>query len=296
MVRGLDVGYSHTKDNTGYCVRSACGRGMVSIGKKLVIDGIDYQVGVGSMTSEVDKVNSELNKVCTIYNLVQSTAKDLVLSVGLPIGQYAEQKERLKEQILAYNKCEVQYDGHRVPISISQVIVNPQGVSALYALDNFRWSGQCIVVDVGGLTVDCCLVEMSSSGIKVLDCDTWYTGMRTLYSEIIARTNNLFQLKLDNNYAEKLLREARIVVRGKCYTIEYLKPILAEYVNRLESELNLKYATETTPIYLVGGGAILLANSFQARFPDVHLVTNSQFANAIGYFRIANLLLGGEVQ
>ena len=287
MIKGLDVGYSHTKDNEGKIFRSAYTKESVAIGKKLMIDGINYQVGSGNMNSDVDKTDNEINKVCTIYNLLISDANDLILSVGLPIGQYKSQKDKLKHSILEYNKCEVVYDNKKFQVDIKEVLVNPQGISALYSMPNLKMDGECIIVDVGGLTIDTCLVEFSSMGSKIIKCDTWYYGMRTLYSDIVAETNNKFGTKLDNIYAETILKNGYIKIKNNAYQIDYLKPILQNYIDKIAEEIKLKYPHETCPIYLVGGGVALLYSPFEKRFHDINRITNSQFANAIGYHNIA---------
>lgn len=287
MIKGLDNGYSHTKDNEGRIFRSAYTKDYVTIGKKLTIDGVCYQVGSGCMTAEVDKTNSEINKVCTIYNLVLSgNTDDLILSVGLPIDQYKVQKEKLKESILGYNNCEVIYDDQNININIKDVLVNPQGISALYST-TANIKGKCIVIDIGGLTIDNCLVEFTPSGSKILKYDTLYKGMRTLYSDIVSETNNKFNMRQENIFAEELLKNGYLLKNGVQYKLDYLKPILQRYVDELYSEITLRYQTETTPIYLVGGGASFLYSPFVRRFGDVSIIGDSQFANAIGYHNIA---------
>lgn len=285
LIKGLDVGYSHTKDNNGRIFRSAYSTNDTSVvgSKKLTIDGKNYYIGSGKMTSEVDKTNTELNKVCTIYNIIMSDAKDLCVVAGLPIGQYEEQKVRLKESILGYNKCVVSYDNRPCSFKIHDVIVSPQGVSSLYTLKELL--GEYIVIDIGGLTIDPCLVEFTATSSQILKSDTWYKGMRTLYSSIIEIVNNRYGLKLDNSYAEKILLMG-LKVRGVQQDLSFLKPLLQDYIDILVEEIKLKYPTETTPMYLVGGGTDLLYNAFRKRFQDVNKIVNPQFANAIGYYNI----------
>lgn len=287
-VLGLDVGYSHTKDSELHNFRSAYTRDSVAIGKKLIIDGVNFQVGSGIMTSETDKTNAEINKVCTIYDLVCTNTQDVILSVGLPVAQYKVQKHKLKQSIMEYNKCQVQYDNREYKVQIKDVLVNPQGISSLYSLEGTRMDGEIIVVDIGGLTIDTSLIEFSTLGSKILKYDTWFKGIRTLYSDIISETNNTYGTKLENIYAETILKNGFIKVKGNVYKLDYLKPILQNYIDQITEELKLKYPYETCPFYLTGGGAGLLANSFAKRFNDVNCINNGQYANAIGYERIAN--------
>ena len=285
MIIGLDVGYSDTKDNNMRIFKSAYSRMDNSItgAKKLTIDGEDFYPTRGSMTSEVDKTNTKLNEVCTIYNIITSGAKDIYLVVGLPIGQYAEQKDKLKESILSYNKRTVLYDNKPCNFKIHDVIVSRQGVSSLYTLKELY--GEYIIIDIGGLTVDPCLVEFGNGSSQLIQCDTWYKGIRTLYSSVMELVNNKFNLKLDVSYGEKILRNG-LRIHGKEQDLSILKPLLQDYIDTLAEEIRLKYPCETVPIYLTGGGAELLYNPFKKRFNDVQKFTNPQFANAIGYYNM----------
>jgi plasmid segregation protein ParM len=285
VIKGLDVGYSYTKDNAGRIFKSAFSYYDQSVTgtKKLTIDGKDYYVGFGGMTCDVDKTNSEMNKVCTIYNIVTSGAKDILFILGLPIGQVKEQKEKLRESVYSYNKCNVQYDNKPYNFKIHDVYIGQQGVASLYTLKELY--GEYIVIDIGGFTIDSCLVEFGLDGSRILEKDTWYKGMRTLYSSIIGMVNNHFNLSLDVSYAEKILREG-LKIHGIPQDLSIIKPLLQEYVDYITNEIQIKYPSETVPIYLTGGGTDLLYKVLCKRFKDVHKIDNPQFANAIGYYNM----------
>lgn len=283
MLLGVDIGYDGTKDNRGHKFKSAFSRTDKSISgsKKLTINGADFYMGSGPMTSEVDKTNTELNMACLIYSIILNNAKDIYLATGLPIGQFDEQNERFRESIMAYNKCSVVYDGKPYPFRIHDALIGRQGVSSLYTLRDLY--GEYIVVDLGGLTVDPSLTEFDGASNKLTLFDTWYKGLRTIYSSIIEMVNNKYNLKLDVSYAEKILLRG-LNVNGKPQELSFLKPLWQDYIDDITEELKLKYPTETAPIYLTGGGAELLYNAFCKRFSDVHKINNPQFANAIGYY------------
>ncbi|HWT74330.1 MAG TPA: hypothetical protein VN258_06385 [Mobilitalea sp.] len=205
MLLGIDVGYDSTKDHRGNKFKSAISRTDKSItgGKKLSIDGKNYYPGIGTMTSEVDKTNTEINMVSLIYAFILNGAKDIYSVVGLPIGQYDEQRQRLFDSIMSYNKCKVEYDNKPYNFKIHDAIIARQGISSLYTLKDLY--GEYIVIDIGGLTVDPSLSEFTKDGAQLTQYDTWYKGIRTLYSSIIEAVNNKFGLKLGVNYAEKIL-------------------------------------------------------------------------------------------
>lgn len=286
MLLGVDVGYNDTKDNRGHKFRSSFSLTDKSISgaKKLTIDGKNYYVGMGAMTSEVDKTNTDINMACTIYSFIlNGYPKDIHMVAGLPIGQYEEQKNRLIDSIMSYNKRSIYYDDKPYNFKIHDVIVARQGVSSLYTLKDLF--GEYIVIDIGGLTVDPCLAEFTCDGAQLIQYDTWYRGIRTLYSSIIEAVNNRFSLKIDVSYAEKILLNG-LNIHEKPQDLTFLKPMLQDYIDMLSEEIKLKYPYKTVPIYLTGGGAELLYNAFYKRFESVHKINNPQFANAIGYYNM----------
>lgn len=279
---GLDIGYYATKDHTGRIHQSAISKKENSLANnKIQIDGVGYTVGQGNMTSEMDKTDSDINKVLTLYNLALSKAPEPLLVVGLPVAQYETQKQKLFESIMNYNRSKVVYKRNEFKVNIIDVIVAPQGIAALYLLPNLY--GEYIVIDIGGGTLDIAYLEFDITGIRIIMFDTWYKGVRTVYSDIIKEVNNTHELKLSNSQAEKILRDG-LYIEGTKQDLSFLKPILQEYVDNIVDEIKIKYPYRTTPIYLVGGGAELLYNPLTKRFPKVTKLPNPQFANALGYY------------
>lgn len=290
MIKGLDNGYAFTKDNERRIFKSAYDTvdRMITGSRKITIDGNDYYVGVGNMTCEVDKTNTEINKVCTIANLVSSRDTEFYLVVGLPIGQFKAQNDKFKEIVLSYNKLDIRVNGEQRKIHINDVMVFPQGAAAAYT---FNWKSDCIIVDVGGLTIDVALIEKNYNGPGIVKSDTWYKGMRLLYTSIIEQVNLKYGLRLETREAEKILING-LKIRGESKDLTFLQPIYKQYITPIIEDLELNYPTSTTPMFLCGGGAQLLYNSFARKFSDVQLISDMQFANAVGYHEIGKKLYG----
>lgn len=85
-IKGIDNGYAFTKDNERRIFKSAYSLTDNVIGgiNHLIIDGVDYFVGSGQMTCDVDKTNTTINKVCTITNLAMTGEKEyyIVAEIG----------------------------------------------------------------------------------------------------------------------------------------------------------------------------------------------------------------------
>jgi hypothetical protein len=286
MIKGLDIGYSHTKDNDGRIFKSAFSHEDCSVtgSRMILIDDKQYYVGNGVQTSDADKSDSEINKVCTLYDMYLSGANDFKLCVGLPIAQYKTQRNKLKETILSYNNSKIYVNGSQYKFKINDVFVTMQGIASLFTIGKLL--GEYIIIDIGGLTIDVSLVEFNDTTSRIIQSDTWYKGVRTLYSDIIGRINNKFSLKLDNSYGEKVIRSGFIRIDGKEESMDFLKPYLQSYIDEITEEIKLKYPYQTANIYLTGGGAIPMSNSFINRFHQTKLIANPQFSNAIGYYLI----------
>jgi plasmid segregation protein ParM len=284
MIKGLDNGYAFTKDNERRCFPSAFSYTdkMISGSQKIVIDGKDYYVGVGSMTADVDKVNSEVNKACTLMNLAITGAKEYFIVAGLPIGHYKQQHEKLRETILSYNKCKVEYLGEELKLNISDVLIFPQGAAALFTMPKVD---NCIIIDIGGLTIDVAYITCTNGSPIIQKQNTWYNGIRKLYTDIVAQINLKYGLRLETSEAERILQKG-LIIKGVEQDLRFLQPKILELVEPIIDELKLYYPTETNPIYLCGGGAGYLCGAFERSLGTMNIMKDAQFANAIGYYAV----------
>lgn len=288
MIKGLDNGYMYTKDNSGHIFKSAFStiNKTVTGSHEITIDNKTYYVGIGEGTVDVNKIDSELNKVCTLTNLAMEPCSEFQLGVGLPIGQYAKYHEDFKEKILSYNTSEIVFGGKKRTIMIKDVIVFPQGAAALYSKEIME-DKDCIIVDIGGLTIDVAYIEFREGLPYIVKSDTWYKGMRTLFSNVIEAINLKFDMQDKPEMAEKYLREG-IKIYGEEKDISFLSDVYIDYITPIIYELRMNYPSKTVPVRLCGGGAGLLYNTFLAYFSDCKKLDSSQFANAEGLFNIAN--------
>lgn len=293
VIKGIDVGYQYTKDNDGNIFKSAYSKHSNSYLKEtnLVIDGEKYYVGYGHSTTDYNKSNSTINKVCTLYSIA-STQKtydiDYIISVGLPISQYSTQKENLEKSILDYNNSDVYFNGRKMYFNIKKVFVSPQGLSSIYAYKNLNeMLGEYTIIDIGGGTIDSCLVEFDNCKSEVQKYNTYYKGIKTLFDEIIETINNKFELRLGIDKAEKILMTGRLEIEGTPADLNFLKPLLQDYIDGIVENIKINYPVKTSKILLCGGGSKLTYNQLKKHLKNVDLIEDSQFSNAKGYYNIA---------
>jgi plasmid segregation protein ParM len=282
MIKGLDNGYLYTKDNEKRIFKSAYRRVDNTL-SDITIDGIDFGVGSGNPTIEVDKTDQEINKVCTLYNLKLTGPGEYYLVAGLPIGQYKLQREKFTKMIMGYNDCKVSVHEQDFKFHINDVLIFPQGAGALMSIGQLN--GDYIVFDIGGLTIDIGLIEMINGSPVMQKYDTWYKGIQKLYSQIIHATNNRYNMTLEPRYAEKIFVNG-LTIEGERQDLAFLQPVLQAYLEPILTEFQLNYPSKTTQIVLCGGGASVLYGVFKFRFKSVILLPDSQFANAMGYYKI----------
>ena len=281
-ILGVDVGYTYTKTSEGVLFPSRIAQtDAISSGDQITIDGTAYFIGTGASTYDLNKIDSEVFRVCLIAAIAKSTPdNDVKIVVGLPIGQYQTQKEQLESMIDKNKTVTVAYDGEERTINIKDTKVYAQGAAALYSQ---KISGDAIIVDIGGMTTDIALFEIEGKTRRVTDSTTLFkTGTLTLYSKIVQAVNEYFTLALDIEDGEGILKNG-LTVDGVKQDVEFLKPIIREHVDKIENELRLNYPSKTKPIYLCGGGSAILGETIKKKFPGASFMSDAQFANAKGF-------------
>lgn len=285
MVKGIDIGYTYTKDENKNIFRSAYTMDEQFLGSpiKLELDNEIYYIGIGKGTVELNKCSSKVNQLCLLADLAMSPDSEFFIVSGLPISQYKRQEVELKNFILNQNGIRVRLnDTTEKIILIKDVKIFPQGLGALYTK---QIKESMIIVDIGGRTVDVAFVDIVDGRPAIRKSNTWFLGMLQLYTKIIDSVNNKFELELEPQEAQKIIQNG-LKIYGKDQDVRFLIPILRNHFEEIFYNLRLNYPVETTSIYLCGGGSKLLFDSFKNRFPNVELCEDEQFANAKGFYTV----------
>lgn len=284
MILGLDNGYHFTKDNTRCIFKSAFNRTDVSLSEqnKIIIDGVDYYFGKGVSTTDINKIDSQINKICTLADLSMKGSGDYYLVIGLPIGQYKNYKDKFIETVMGYNKSNIIYKNRQLDIKIKDVTVFAQGAGVLFNYD--IPNGRYIILDVGSYTINVVLLELINKIPHIIKFDTWYDGILTLYEKIIYEINRKYNLPLDIMDAEYILSSG-LSVNGEKQDTKFINVIKQDYLDNIFTKFKLNYPYSTTPILNCGGGGEMLHKMIENEFRNSILMPDSQFANADGYYR-----------
>lgn len=287
---GADLGYTYTKTSDMVIFPSKYTEVQPLLGgRKLKIDGSSYYVGDGNGTVELNKIDSDVTKVCLFYALGKSRidANGVKLVTGLPIAQYQKHKDEFKKMLLdnRYKTIAVD-DSPEKRIYIDDVKIYPQGAGALYGQNV---TTDAIVVDIGGRTVDIAYFSITDNIRKLEKSGTLYSGTLALYSEIASTVNARYDLSLNENEAQRILTQG-LTINGESQDVLFLKPVLSDHIKNICEHIRVNYPANTTPIYLCGGGALLLQKVFEQQFKNIKMLENSQFANALGFKRVGEAI------
>ena len=284
MIIGVDIGYSSTKTSEGTIFRSQYSVGdSISECTRIEIDGVSYGIGVGNGTLDANKINSDLNRVCLFSALAMSSPADhFQLVTGLPVGQYEQRKDEFQSAIEKASSARVYYNGTKRNICIDRVKIYPQGVGALVTQ---RITGNAIVLDIGSRTTDIALFEMDGSTRRMVARSTVFVGAFQLYSAAVSAANRIYNLDLQPDCGEALVRDD-LYVYGEQKSKAFLNSLCMDLLDPICREMDLTFHASTTPIYLCGGGAHIFGRYIKNRYGRVSMIENPQFANANGFRKV----------
>lgn len=315
---GLDIGYSHTKavsgDRPPVIFPSVVGtpdKARFSLNSETSII-LTYprhvQVGTGAVTHSrflqrredrhwVESTEWMDLFLAALTELTTATFSELRIVTGLPVAFYAD-RQAVRDRLLGDHK--VQREGrHMQTFRVVDCWVIPQPFGTLLAvtLDNrgrivnqALASGAVGVIDVGGKTTNLLsvnrLAEISHETASV-NVGAW-DAIRAIQSWLADRYPGLEDLRPHKVIEAVIARQVKYY--GETVNLapvidQTLEP-LAEQILAEASQLWNGGAT-LDAILVTGGGALLLGQYIRRHFRHAIVVENPVFANAQGYWRLA---------
>ncbi|QEK11716.1 ParM/StbA family protein [Crassaminicella thermophila] len=296
MLIGVDQGYTYTKNSKGVIFPSRVRVGeTIDINNviEVQIEGKSYIVGEkeSNFTVDTNKVDDEKTKVCILTSIAKSTEReitDVKLITGLPPGQYKQQKEKLKDMLLDSGLTKIIINNQKKYLRIIKADVFVQGAGPIFLNPNQYRNAKVLVIDIGGLTIDCCYFE----NMKLEKYRTYEKGMLKLYSQMISEVNSKLELNLDVIDGERVLNEG-IKIYGKYQNLRFLEPAINSHVEGFMTDIKLDFPIKTVDyIILIGGGSKGLNERLQKYMPNAELFHDSQFTNATCYEQIGRVRFG----
>ena len=261
-ILGVDVGNATTVTNTGVIIDSKTSKiKPITSCNKLEMDNEVVYVGEGEYDTTYRKLEKD-TYLQLLYTAISLSTKSRTVSnqivLGLPLSQYNEDREALIQKVLSNNDKWININDTERHIIIDDVEVFPEGV---FTVDD---EYQGIVIDIGGRTTDCALIEVVRGKKKILDPISIPTGTINLYDKFIDSLNMELGLDLKLRDAERIL-ESGLILDGTKVNIDFAKRFIEEYSENLYRQLQLKYSLKTNIVTLTGGGADLVYNHLESK-------------------------------
>ena len=279
MKLGIDIGSSDLKANTGRTIPSKIKEGKyINKAVELVHERKTWTIGDGIRDVEINKADRGTN-LLFIYAMIGLISEDVEneIAVGLPIGQYQKEKERYRNFIMENHYADIELNGIRKIINITNCKVCAEGLSAV----DPSYNG--ILLDIGGRTTDIAILENK----HIVNPISKPKGTLNLYSTITHSINSKYGLDLVEDDAERIIRTG-LKIDGEPQNIDFVYNILATYTEDIINTLKLEYSLRTNDLIIIGGGGSLFYKSIKKRVKQARLIENSIFANAEGFRRALN--------
>lgn len=223
------------------------------------------------------------------------------LVTGLPLEQYVHKKDEFKKMLKDYRSI-VNFKGDkRVKIvKFDKITIFPQAAGAVYSV---------IIDDLQKYLIRGSYIGLIDIGFKTTDYIVFMVDEKLVLREDMSGTINIGMSNL-NNAADKLftrktggkleiaelvnlIKDEKIFFRGKELSfskeLALVKSEISRVVkDRIKSSWGNKLDFFNT-VFLAGGGAKELKAFISDIHPNTILTKNSQFANAEGFLKVAQL-------
>lgn len=279
MIIGVDIGNFNTKISNGIIFESKVSKVGSLLGSKYncVLDNQEYKLGEGNFDTEFRKINKENYFKLLFGALTLSNAdSEVELILGLPISQYKSDREELIEKVKEHYHMQGNLNNRRYDFYITNVEVYPEGIASVE--DTFKG----IVVDIGGRTTDCTLLNIKNNKRIIEHPISIPLGTLNLYSDFINVINGQYSLDLKVDDTERLLKDG-LKIKGERKDIKFAKDIFFDFVKELISKLRVEYSLDTYDISFVGGGSLLLEGIIRTLLPYADVKIDGLMSNAKGF-------------
>lgn len=295
MILGVDVGYSHTKtvSSKGMDIfKSTVKQGFLDINNciKVEFEGKEYTIGenIGTISSDLNKIHSLEFKLCLYTAIARAMTLDnevVSLVTGLPVQYYKSQKSELIRE-LEGKKITLVLNGKPKHFTIDKSLVFPQS-AGLFVLKPNKFTGDTLVVDIGGFTVD----SSYFNNMNLQKCKTYELGMNVLHDSLVQRIKAEHKVSYDILRAEEIIKNQSIIKDGELLPIpQLINEVLSEHaeliINRLSAGMS-EYSTSKR--IFIGGGSVALKDFLPAKNIDEEdIYTNAKAFYTIGVDKFAH--------
>ena len=218
------------------------------------------------------------------------TDVNVYLAVGLPLTRFGEEKQAFIDYLKKDKEVTFKYAEKEYHITIEKVSVFPQCYAAVADMIP-TFARKAVVIDIGSWTVD--IMPVVNKQPDDQRCSSLPKGIITCMREMNRACVRRFNYELDESDIEHYIRYHQIDGIPKD-VVALMDNFLAKYAEMIirslkEMEINI----QTTPIYFVGGGAVVMKNYGGLNMQNVYYKQDVK-SNAKGFEILAKAAMGGR--
>lgn len=290
---GIDVGNQFTKTSTMDKFYSKVTSGNFDLNKeemKIEYEGKHYTLGTGTATLGNNRYFTQTYDICLLSAIALSIKEDNIevnIIVGMPPEQFeSELKDKLTKKLNNMGVKTIKINGKTQTIKIPKASVFEESAIVFGSTAEYR-DKRVIVIDIGGGTTDI----SQFNNLKLEKSTTTKYGMLSLYENMKKAINTKHTVKLISEDMIDLVNKDKTIIRGEEKDISFVKDIVLDHVSKIYNEIqNFDY--DNAKVLIIGGGATPLGKHIQDQLTHAQILENSQFANALTYAKVGDMLYG----
>ena len=218
------------------------------------------------------------------------TEANVYLAVGLPLTRFGEEKQAFIDYLKKDKEVTFKYAEKEYHITIEKVSVFPQCYAAVADMIP-TFARKAVVIDIGSWTVD--IMPVVNKQPDDQRCSSLPKGIITCMREMNRACVRRFNYELDESDIEHYIRYHQIdgIPKDVVALMDNFLTKYAEMIVRSLKEMEINI--QTTPIYFVGGGAVVMKNYGGLNLQNVYYKQDVK-SNAKGFEILAKAAMGGR--
>lgn len=270
-------------------------------------------------TSELSKalVYQALRNALNSHNI---SSRNLAITSGLPVNRFYNTHSRTKNVALleakklnllemdtVYNVLDENHEKPRLKIKDHKVLceANAAYYDVLFgdddddisdiAQESGIYEGGAAVLDIGGRTTDCVVVNPQGRNLNANRSGTLDTGVISFQDSVRGQLKSIHKLGF---VSELSLKNALLTGVYKVGSKEIdISEILSDEKSKLYKKIELFMestigdGSDLPAIILVGGGAYILNDFIAEKYQAVIIPDDAEFANARGFYKLLKFVL-----
>ena len=258
----------------------------------LEYEGKFYRVDGERMEVKADKVQDDSFYLLTLAALGKELNQrglqeaHVLLAVGLPLTRFGEERDSFIDYLKQNKEIEFRFEKKLYRVWIERVSVYPQCYAAVVnRIQNFP--NRVLIVDIGSWTVDVMPIINRSPDESI--CVTKPNGVITCMKEINKECIKQINEEIDEMDIERVILEGPEFLPKKYQDI--VVPALKDYCKKIYHFIReMGYNMELTPIFFVGGGAVLMKQFGNLKKDNISYIEDIR-ANARGFEALGKVYL-----